>query len=98
MTREEWDKLTPDEQWAAFNKRVEPLTTIASGWIASNWPSHTSVFNGSITEFKPLVDDKGNPPPANLCGDMFPHWEDGQWWTCWSSLMEHRKKKEAESK
>lgn len=87
MTREEWDKLTPDGQWNNFIKAGNLAFEAVAGW-----------GNQIVSSWKPPVDDKGNPPPPYLYGDMFPHWEDGQWWVCHDSLIQHRKKKEAESK
>gem|GEM_PF-5520297 len=33
------------------------------------------------------VDDKGNPPPPYLEGDMIPKFYNGRWWVCWSDYV-----------
>lgn len=91
MTREEWDKLTADEQWEAFGRRIEPLKTIQGNWPIANFEFRWN--ESATTQWKPPVDDQGNPPPIGLYGDMFPHFEDGQWWVCHDSLVQHRREK-----
>lgn len=84
MTRDEWDKLTSDEQWAKYQKVVYPQVESLA------WPIHEHFTIRSVN-----LDDKGNPPPPGMVGDMFPVWYDGQWWTC-SELYLRRRKENGE--
>lgn len=80
MTREEWNMLTPDEQWDAYTNADELLHTYVK-------------WQGQVVRFPDAVDDKGNPPPFGLVGDLIrPVWYDGQWWVDWCSL--HKRKQQ----
>lgn len=84
MIREEWDTLSPDEQWAEFQKRA---VSVPDGSY------HVIRWQGRV--WKPPVDDQGNPPPLGMIGDMCPVWYDGQWWTC-HDIYQQRKRQNGE--
>lgn len=37
-------------------------------------------------------DDKGNPPPSGLYGDMIPRFQYGRWWVCHADMLEYGKR------
>jgi hypothetical protein len=77
MTREEWDKLTPDERWAAFQKAGasfgSPLRSMEIRWEPA----------GDMT-FPP------GWPPLGMIGDIAPTFYDGKWWVDSLALLKRK--------
>lgn len=79
MIREEWDKLTADEQWANYQAVRQPQVS---------WP----IF-GNFKVVSVNRDDQGNLPPPGIQGDMIPTWYDGGWWVNHAAYIQRRREK-----
>ncbi len=86
MTREEWNALTPDEQWEKFVECGTAAFDAIVGW------------GKTITSFY-AVDVNENPSLPGMIGDLtVPVFEDGSWWVSDYNLRKHREAKNGQSR
>lgn len=106
MTREEWEKLTPDARWAKYIECATLLVeSLGKGFEILNYhiarfpfyitPVHAQTREEMIRER--LLDPDGNPPPALLYGDMRPIWYDGRWWVSHAEYVERKRQNGVQS-
>jgi hypothetical protein len=78
MTREEWDKLTPDEQYSLYQRMAHVDVTVTHPIPAIKWePMGDTTFPNGF-------------PPVGMIGDMVPIFYDGQWWGDWTTYHKRR--------
>lgn len=86
ITRQSWDAMNPDEQWDTYCKLAQISMDCVTGWAKA------LTVNAQFTTqtLWNLVDDKGNPPPSQIYGDMLPIWYEGRWWVCYSEYAKRK--------